>query len=401
MAANPIEGINPLGQRERDNAYHATRARIAGPEPQPDDFARKVFSKYPPQFMRRMRWLGYALLVPAFTPSAIRIFIAAFNVNAEYLSPSGTQHMWGVGAAVIIGLMSVLLAESGQVAFTLWAATLPEKEDGKPDEAQGMRRALRVGAWGCMLFALTANIFIVQPGTQWPYPVACALAWLETVLPPTLVLITSNVLKNLSLHDIENRHAAQQAYEGEHAAWMARVANAHLDGRWTPTLANELRDALRRVNQRSYAKLRALSNDDWRVLVLREMAADDWYVLSLPQPAVVTQPETQADEVPAGDAEPQPPRVRAPRARVVGTSNSNGRHTGEFANAVSANADGSFIGICPHCGWSTDPKANTRSATAALIAHKRSCTALRAPNENAAVIETAESIISEVDDARR
>lgn len=376
---NPIESINQLGQRERERAYTATRARIAGSEPQLSDFTRKVFSKFPPQFMKRMRSLGYALLVPAFTPSAIRIFIAAFNLNAEYLNRDGTQVIGGV-AAGIIGLMSVLLAESGQVAFTLWAASVP-------DDAKSMRNALQVGAWGCLLFALTANVFIVQPYTQTANLVACALAWLETVLPPLLVLITANVLKTLSLHDIENQHAAQQAFEAEYAAWQARIATAHLDERWMQTLANELRDALYRFNAVSRKKLRELTTDDWRTLVLREMAADNWYVPNPPQP--VTQPVTQTPDAPA---EPEAPRVRAPRARVVGTSNSTGRHTGEFANAVQANADSTHTGICPHCGWATEPKASARSATAALIAHKRSCTALRAD-----VMQEAEAVISEVD----
>lgn len=387
---NAIEGINALGQRERERAIDAARARIAGPEPQPDDFTRRVYSKYPPGYVQRMRRLGYALLIPAFTGSAIRIFVAAFETNAQYLTGSAhpTQITLQVGVAVLVALMSVLLAESGQVAFTLWASSIDA-------DAAAMQTALKAAAWACMAFALAANVYIVKPYTQWADSIACALAWIETLLPPVLVLIAANVLKTLALNDIENRHAARMDYEMHHAAWLARKTQAASDAGWMQALANELRDALRHENRRSYAKVRALTTDDWRALVLREMAADQWYALPVAAAAPASTHES-APALPAENPTPEPTPTRRVRALPVGSSNSNGKHTGEFANAVRATADGSYMGVCPHCGWTSDAKASARSAKAALIAHKRSCTGI---TREPAIIHVAEQVIEGVQDA--
>jgi hypothetical protein len=389
--SNAIEGINALGERERARAYQIARARIAGDEPQLEDFARKTYSKYPPEHTQRMKRLGYGLLVPAFFGSAIRIFLAAFETNAIYLT--GTQHPTlefsvPLFVAILVGLTSVLLAETGQVAFTLWASSVPE-------EATAMRVSLTLGAWACMAFALAANFYIVNPLHAWPDIGACVLALIETVLPPFVVLIAANVLKSLSLHDIENRHAAKTDYETQHAAWLARIGNAQQDASWMQIVANELRDAIRNANRRSFAKLRALNNEDWRVLVMRELNADNWYAQSVPAESSRIETPAPEDTQPPVEKPKPVPRVRA--ATAVGTSNSNGKHTDEFANAVHANADGTFVGICPHCGKSTNVKDNARSAMAALIAHKRGCVALRDPSSvSVPVVQAAEAFINEV-----
>lgn len=386
-----IEGINQLSQAGRERALEAARIRIVGSEPTPSDFTRKVYSKYPPEHTQRMKRLGYGLLVPAFFGSAIRIFLAAFETNAIYLT--GTQHPTlsvSMIVAVLVGLTSVLLAETGQVAFTLWASSVP-------DEARGMRAALQIGAWSCMAFALAANIYIVKPGAQWQDAGACALAWIETVLPPVVVLIAASVLKSLTLNDIEDRHAAHVDYDTQHNEWLARKAEAHQHERWMYAAANELRDAIRNENRRSYAKLRELTNDDWRVLVLRELSADNWYAQSVPTETAALPAQTEAAVITQDVEVPKPVRVRAKAIQSVGTSNSTGRHTGEFANAVMAMADGTHVGTCPHCGWVTGSKANARSATAALIAHKRSCVGLR-EETSVRVVEQAEAVIAEVSD---
>lgn len=388
-----IDNINSLSQSGRERALRAARSRIAGIEPQLEDFARKVYSKYPPEHTQRMKRLGYALLVPAFFGSAIRIFVAAFETNASYLT--GTQHPTlaingiSVVVAVLVGLMSVLLAETGQVAFTLWASSVPE-------ESAGLRAGLQFGAWACMAFALAANFYIVKPFDALPDLGAFALAMIETMLPPLVVLIAANVLKSLALDEIENRHAARMDYEAQHADWMLRVEQAHLHEGWMHAAANELRDAIRNENRRSYKQVRELTNDDWRVLVLRELNADNWYAQSVPAASPALEAGTEEDD----KQPPAPaPRVRVRPTQIVGASNSNGRHTGEFANAVQANADGTYIGTCPHCGWVSGPKTNARSATAALIAHKRSCVALRDSMPiNAPVVQAAEAVIAEVGD---
>src|SRR5262249_32859476 len=118
---NAFEMVNALTDKQRNIALDAARKRIVGPEPTTDgepmlnDYQRRTFTKYPPELIQRMRQLGYVILAAAFFASAIRIFIAAFEMSALSIN--------AFNLAVAIGLMSVLLAESGQVAFTVWVAT--------------------------------------------------------------------------------------------------------------------------------------------------------------------------------------------------------------------------------------------------------------------------------------
>lgn len=401
---NALESINALRQEERDRAIDATRTRIAGDaptqnaEPQFADFLRESHSKYSPEYNRRMRQLGYVLLAAAFFGSAIRIFLAAFETNAAYLlDTNGVTQNASFVLAILIGISSVLLAETGQVAFTLWESSI---EDSASD---WMIAALRFGSWACAAFALAANAYVVHPWTHLPDAFAFTLGLIETLLPPVLVMIASNVLKKQMQMANADRHAAQMLYTQAHTewrtqyeaalmAWTERRANAHQHEDWPRTLANSLRDALRAANRRSYAKLRELTNEDWRVLVLREMHAEDWYIQTS------TPVQSQAvEQVPA----PQPVRLRPAQPRTqTHSGRSSGTHTGEYDNAVAANADGSFTGTCPYC-QNEYVKSSARGAKGALVAHGKRCEARTAarivPDEPDAVIQ-AEAVLSEVGD---
>jgi hypothetical protein len=396
--------INMLTQAEREKALDAARRKVAGKtwdemrvaEPQLDHFIHNTVSRYPPEHMKRMRALGIIVLGAAFFGSAIRIFLAAFATNSATLLTSSTQTGYGLAfnLAFLIGAASVLLAESGQVAFTLWASSVDD-EDADTRTAwyhvNWMQVSLRVGALGCTLFAYMGNAYVMQP----PFAISldALIAWTETLLPPTLVLIASNVLKDQELVKIRTRHAAQISYAQQHAAWDARkqaataawndaFANAHLSERWLPHAANALRDALRAANRRSYAVLRELTDADWRVLVLREMANEQWYANAERQ--VAAEPER---------VEPMPVPVRAPRTQTH-TGKASGKHTGEFDNAVTANADGTHTGTCPHCGTQY-VKASAKGAKAALIAHKRNCVGLREDKPD--ILRAAQQVIEGVD----
>lgn len=401
---NALESINALLQDDRDRAIRDSRARIAGPmptqnaEPQFSDFLRESHSKYSPEYNRRMRQLGYVLLAAAFFGSAIRIFLAAFETNADYLvkSPDVTQDVSFV-LAILIGISSVLLAETGQVAFTLWESSI---EDNASD---WMIAALRFGSGACAAFAFAANAYVVHPWTHLPNAFAFVLGLIETLLPPTLVMIASNVLKEQMKVANVDRYAAQRAYTQAHtdwrtqyeaalAAWHDRCANAHQHEDWQRTLANSLRNALRAANRRSTAKLRELTTDDWRALVLREMHAENWYM----QP--VQEPPPRIEPLPTS----QPVRVRVPAQRTqTHSGRSSGTHTGEYDDAVSANADGTFTGTCPYC-QTEYIKDTSRGAKGALVAHGKRCAArnqARTGSDEPDVVVQAEAVISEVRDA--
>jgi hypothetical protein len=340
-----IEKVNALTQLQREQALDAARWRIAGKEPQVADFEAHTFNRFPPEVLRVMRRIAYVLLLAAFVPSALRIFVAAFQVSA-YAIPA-------YEAAILVGFMSILLAETGQVAFTLWAATT---------EGLGLRVALWVGALGCTAFALISNLHVVEP---WRHNYL--LAWVEAILPPALVLIAAHVLKTQSLHAIEARHSAQTQYAEKHGKWLDDCENAHLSPRWMHYAANSLRDALRAANKRSTAVLRDLTDDDWRILILRELAAEEWYARA-EQKAEEVRAEEERIETEQRELVDAQRRLTAAGARHAHSGTGGGQRTGETEGAVRDNGDGTYTGTCPHCG-EVFMRDSMKGATNALSAH--------------------------------
>ncbi len=347
VSENAIARINALTQEERDAAYSNARRRIAGnepqrsDEPQPEGFQRNAFAKFPPALIRSARRIGYAVMFAAFVPSAIRLFVATFEAT----------HYASFWIAIAIGVVSVMLAEVGQIAFTLWAATTEET---------GLRRALRLAAWGCTAFALVGNGHVVQPWTH-----GLLIAWFEAFLPPLLVLVAANVLKTQTLHEVENRYTAHQqylnawhawdaAFAQSYADWQERMNAAHTHERWDAELANALRDAMRRANRQSKAVLRELTAMDWRALVLRERKAEEWW-----ESAAIETQRIEAERMAALETEL---RLRSGASSTAAT--------GEIAS-VELQQDGEdFVKVCPECGYRAIGKT-PRSATNALVAHRK------------------------------
>jgi hypothetical protein len=102
-------------------------------------------------------------------------------------------------------------------------------------------------------------------------------AWLEAIIPPLVVLSIAYVLKGQMLETIEQRHAAEYAYQSALADWQAMTAVTEQLPDWPQFYANALQDALRKVNARRKETLAAMTQADWRLAVYREMRADLWY----------------------------------------------------------------------------------------------------------------------------
>lgn len=346
--SSPIEKVNALSQEQRENALDRARQRLAGKEPQVSDYEQQTFTRYPHELARLFRRIGYMVLVAAFIPSAVRIFIATFE----------TTHYAVHTLALVIAATSVLLAESGQVAFTLWSSATEERR---------LRLALWLGALGCTVFALVGNAHVVNPFQQ-PF----VIPYLEAFLPPVLVLIAAHVLKTQALHTIESRHAAHTQYTAAYAKWTDDCVNAHLSPRWMHYAANALRDALRAANKRSPAVLRELTDDDWRTLILRELAADEWYARA---------------ESNAAQTRTAPDAPHRMRAEVTHSGTGGGVRTGETQGAVRDNHDGTYTGVCPHCG-KTFMRDSAKGARNALAAHVgRFCDARHASVRDTFVVE--------------
>lgn len=383
--------INALSQEQRESALDGARKRIAGAEPQTyvepalDDYERTTAGRFPRSVVRIITGLSVLMLIAAFLPSAMRLH----EIGRETFAHS-INHPFSIYVAA---LCIVLMAEVGQVIFSLAAATTAE--------TRAQRWGLAIGAGICTAIALVGNAEIVRPWTQASASVALlasaaqthgagAFVWLETFAPPVLVLITAQILKAQMLHSIERRHEAQSAFADAHRQWEAQSAeavrswhetyeHAHEHLSWPRVQANALRDALRRANARSSAVMRELTDDDWRALILREVSADAWYERA--------EQRAQAHQARIDEEQRSAQTEERTSARTSGAP--GGQRTGVTDGAVRENPDGTYTGVCPDCGKEFNSPTHN-GATNALSAHMgRWCEVARSARAAQVVVESA------------
>lgn len=277
----------PLNQDQRQDALDAARdavIRDIGDRPRRDQFNDHTVSRFPPGVTRAITVLCGVLLLAAFTPSAIRLY--TIGSETFYKTIDSTE------AALLVGIATVLSAETGQVVFSLALATL------------GGTRQARILLYTSMaiatLIALVGNIQVALPGhIQSPF------AWFEAIAPPLLVLSTAYVLKEQVLHAVQQRHANEQAYQDALATWIAATADPESHPRWSQFYANAIRDQLRKRNARRKEELASMTTADWRAVVYRELQSESWYTDPVQWPAE------------------QPPR---PTELATARANGNGHH---------------------------------------------------------------------------
>ncbi len=230
--------------------------RDIGERPQRDHYNQHAAHRYPPMVTKLITGLCIALLLAAFTPSAIRLYVigsSTFGAAVPYEL-----------AMIAVGIATVLTAEVGQVVFSLALATL--------GTTRNARRLLYSSMGIATGIALIGNVQVALPGH-----IESPFAWLEAIAPPLLVLSTAYVLKEQMLESIELRHANERAYQEAVNEWQRAAVDPEAHPRWMQFYANALRDALRKGNSRRREAVEALTNGDWRALVYRELQADDWY----------------------------------------------------------------------------------------------------------------------------
>lgn len=259
-----IDNLRPLTQEQRQTARQAAQQaviRSIGSRPARDQFAHHAVSNYPPTVTRLISLLCIILLLAAFTPSAIRLYVIGSQTFGQSVS--------NAVAMTAVGLATVLSAEIGQVVFSLALATL--------GTSQSSRRLLLASMALSTILALTGNIQISLPGhTDSPF------AWLESITPPILVLSTAYVLKEQLLESIERRHANERAFQAALTDWQVATVNPEAHPQWSQFYANALRDALRKANNRRQETLSQMMLDDWHRAVTHEMRADVWFVALAP-----------------------------------------------------------------------------------------------------------------------
>lgn len=267
--------LRSLTQEERQHAYASAQeavSRAIRERPSREAFDRHTASRYPPSVARLINALCIVLLLAAFTPSAIRLFV----IGSETFGGAVPDHL----AMVAVGIATVLTAEIGQVVFSLALATM--------GTGASARRLLYASMGIATAIALVGNVQVALPGHM-----HSPFAWLEAIAPPLLVLSTAYVLKEQLLDAIETRHANERAYQEAVNLWQTATADPESHPHWMQFYANALRDALRKANNRRKDALAQLTTADWRALVYRELQADNWYA----QPVIEAIPAEGVAEV--------------------------------------------------------------------------------------------------------
>jgi hypothetical protein len=253
-----IDNLRLLTQEQRQGARKQAREaviRAIGPRPR-EHFNQSAISKYQPSVTRLIFLLCLVLLLAAFTPSAIRLYVIGSQTFRQAVSSSAAQ--------TAVGLATVLSAEVGQVVFSLALATL--------GTSQSARRLLMISMMIATTIALVGNVQISLPGhTDSPF------AWLESIAPPLLVLSTAYVMKEQILEAVEIRHANERAFQVALAEWQTTIATPEDFSTWMQFYANTLQGALRKANARRKETLGQMTVEDWRLAGGREMRADMWY----------------------------------------------------------------------------------------------------------------------------
>jgi hypothetical protein len=290
---NMLSQIRPLTQEERQFARTAAFEAIIrdiGDRPQRDQFNQHAAHRYPQGVTRLISGLCIVLLLAAFTPSAIRLYV----IGSQTFGAAVPYEL----AMIAVGIATVLTAEIGQIVFSLALATL--------GTTRSARRLLYTSMGIATAIALIGNIQIALPGH-----VESPFAWLEAIAPPLLVLSTAYVLKEQMLEAIELRHTNERAYQEALNEWQQATVNPEAHSQWVQFYANALRDSLRKANNRRRELLETLTAADWRALIFRELQADHWYE----QPAV---------EAPTASVEVEVVREQRPLAVIT---NWNGSHS--------------------------------------------------------------------------
>src|SRR5690606_28333295 len=142
--------IRPLTQEQRQaarKAAHDAVVRAIGTKPTREQFTYTTISKYPPAITRLISGLCSVLLLAAFTPSAIRLYVIGSQTFGQAVSSSA--------AMTAVGLATILSAEVGQVVFSLALATL--------GTSRSSRRLLYSSMAISTMLSLVGNIQISLP----------------------------------------------------------------------------------------------------------------------------------------------------------------------------------------------------------------------------------------------
>jgi hypothetical protein len=239
-------------------------------KPQPEQFRIEQITRFDPKTTRVIRWFMVLLMFAAFFPSAYRVASLA-------------NQTFGASGSLLNALAAasfVALAEIGMIGFSLALGGLNLDRAG--------RLMMRFAALSSVCVALLGNIqFAVS------YKPEIALNWftswlsltthdpfkfIESTLPPLLVLFAATVLKYQILEDTQLRHESNIRYQKALEDWQTVNRNPEDDPNFTQVYAQYLKSAyIERFKRHSRLNVRLFTDKVWNVVVTRELKQDKWF----------------------------------------------------------------------------------------------------------------------------
>lgn len=381
-----LQVISELGADRRGAALQNAKRRIRvllGDAPRRADFQKQTVNEYPAWMQTLVILLFALLLLFAFIPSGMRL----------YAIGSATSSVQDANSKNWVGASSVVIAEIGTLVFILTLAVI-----GK-SVSKTVRRLLLLSAIASTAFAIVGNVANANPGAS-----GTVFAWMEALLPSLLTLSSSYALKELMLNIVAGHHFANAEYKRARMEYEYQLANAEHHPAWQAAYANALLEQMQKAtrSQTVKARLKAATPDEKLLLFQRELRADSWFANAQPgqeqnadasmeqirslqaelqhAKRALQEQEQVASEAIGGmqrllqeaKATAQIVRIAAPApvAKARRNGNSGGQATGELQNAITEQADGTFLATCPRCNAQI-AKDNGLSAARALSAHMK------------------------------
>lgn len=278
--------LKPLPERARNRAYEAARIRIAGPIIDPKKFVSSTPSKYSTWTILLVVLPLLVLLVAAFLPSAYRIHTAGMeefcraagrdttNQSFDTLSLSGADQATALKALAdadwrcsIVGDATVLLAEVGQVVFFFALAVLGDNIIA--------RRMYWMGVILSTLISLVGNGHISRPWDHGNY----LFAWLETFVPPVLVMSIGYTLKELLLYYVSKRRSFIIEVASAEAKRNRLLEEPETGEReWLRLYSLAIKAEYMREYSSQDRVLQTISGDEWQFMIKEEMLASNFTV---------------------------------------------------------------------------------------------------------------------------
>lgn len=301
-----LSGLKTLTEGQRELAWDKSRDSVAGPPVSEFDFEPITPpplepSQYPPVMVIGVVLLVIVVLVAAFIPSGMRLYLSgdtvfcegvqSFVTSPEQFDEEGSLRWW----CKAVGYAVVFQSEIGQAIALLSIAVLGTNVGKADDDVEKATKVSNRIFWGIAilttLIAYVGNLNVARP---WAHG-NNLFAWLLDLAPPTIVIGAMYSLKELMLYFIRRRHRRNMVISELEQERSLRIHQArtirqkYLDQpethpQWLRVYPVTIRDLLQKDNSSGRGAkdrvelMKSLTIEEWKYLVKQEILSGQFIV---------------------------------------------------------------------------------------------------------------------------